>query len=163
MSRRPLLLSLALLAGVLPVAPAPAAAASGHGHSGFGAAMLRELNRVRARYHLATVRGDGRMSRGAAGHSRDMARHGYFAHGAWDGRVARASGSANDVGEVLGWLGRGNPSHEAAGMVRAWLSSPEHRHVLLDGAFSRVGIGRAVGRRGRERTAVYTVNFASSR
>jgi uncharacterized protein YkwD len=158
MSRR-LLVSLALLAGLLPVVSAPVAGAEGH--EGFGAAMLRELNRVRGRHHLASVREDGSMSRGAAAHSRDMARHGYFAHGAWSGRVARASHSANDLGEVLGWLARGNPAHEAAGMVRAWLNSPEHRHVLLDGDFSRIGIGRATSRRGSEQTALYTVDFAS--
>ena len=159
MSRRLPLIALALLAGALPVVPASAVAADGP--SRFGAAMLRELNRVRARYHLPQVRDDKRMSRGAAAHSRDMVRHGYFAHGAWSGRVARASNRANDLGEVLGWLGRSDAKHEASGMVHAWLNSPVHRHVLLDGHFSRVGIGRALGRSGSEQTAVYTVDFAS--
>lgn len=123
--------------------------------------MLRELNRMRASHHLPTVREDARMDRGAAGHSRDMARRGYFAHGPWPGRVMAAAGRARSVGEVIGWRVQTSPSSEAAAMVREWLGSPTHRHVLLQGGFGRVGIGRATASHGGHPTALYTVDFAS--
>ncbi len=119
--------------------------------------MLRELNRVRAVYRLPAVREDGRMDRGAFGHSRDMARRGYFAHGAWPGRVMAAAGRARGVGEVIGWRVQSSPRSEASAMVHEWLGSTTHRHVLLHGDFSRVGIGRATASRYGRPTALYTV------
>jgi uncharacterized protein YkwD len=139
---------------LLPAAPAVA------DDGGFTSAMLRQLNRVRASHHLATVREDGRMDRGALGHSRDMARHHYFAHGSWTGRVMAAAGSARSVGEVIGWRVQSSPSSEAANMVREWLGSPPHRQVLLSNRFSRIGIGRSTGTSGGHPTALYTVDFA---
>jgi uncharacterized protein YkwD len=154
LSRRFLLPAFAVLAGLLPIAPAAYAA-----QGPFGTAMLRELNRVRAHFHLPPVSDDSHMNDAAASHSRDMARHRYFAHGAWTGRVARAAGGAHSLGEVLGWLSHASPASEASSMVRNWLNSPEHRRVLLDGQFRRVGIGRATG----GWSAIYTVDFASAR
>lgn len=122
--------------------------------------MLRELNRVRASTYVTPVREDRSMDRGALGHSRDMARRGYFAHGSWPGRVMAAAGSARSVGEVIGWRVQSGPASEARNQVREWLASPPHRRVLLSGTFSRVGIGRATATRSGETTALYTVDFA---
>ncbi|HEX5147299.1 MAG TPA: CAP domain-containing protein [Conexibacter sp.] len=142
------------LATLLAVAPVGARA------DAFSGALLRQLNRVRAAHHLPAVREDGGMDRAAAGHSRDMARRGYFAHGSWPGRVMAAARSARSVGEVIGWQVRLGPGAEAAGMVRMWLGSPPHRHVLLHGGFNRVGIGRAGASRGGRPIALYTVDRA---
>jgi uncharacterized protein YkwD len=142
------------LATLLPAVPAVA-----H-EGGFASAMLRQLNRVRASHHLAAVSEDRRMDRAASGHSRDMARHGYFAHGSWAGRVMAAAGSAHSVGEVIGWRVQSSARSEAAGMVHDWLGSPPHRHVLLSDRFDRVGIGRATATSGGNPTALYTVDFA---
>lgn len=101
------------------------------------------------------------MDRGAAGHSRDMARHGYFAHGAWPGRVMAAAGRARSIGEVIGWRVTSAPGNEARAMVREWLGSPPHRRVLLDGDFRRVGVGRATATRAGHATALYTVDWAT--
>ncbi len=169
MSRRVLLPALAALASFvlaastsarLPVRHAQAARAQ---HDSFGSAMLRELNRVRARHRLAAVRLDERMSAQAQAHSRDMAEHGYFAHGTWSGRVARAAGHAHSVGEVLGWLARTSPRREASQVVHAWLRSPTHREVVLNGGFRRIGIGREIGALASTQAAIYTVDFASAR
>lgn len=122
--------------------------------------MLRELNRARAGHHLGVVREDRRMDRGALGHSRDMARRGYFAHGSWAGRVMAAAGSARSVGEVIGWRVQSSPASEASNMVREWLGSPPHRRALLSTRFTRVGIGRATSASGGNPTALYTVDFA---
>jgi uncharacterized protein YkwD len=148
-----------MLVALLPAAAPAAAVADGGG--GFASAMLRELNRVRASHHLPALREDGRMDRAATGHSRDMARRGYFAHGAWPGRVMAAAGRASSVGEVIGWRVQSSASSEAAGMVRDWLHSPPHRHVLLHGGFDRIGIGRATAAQDGHPTALYTVDWAS--
>jgi uncharacterized protein YkwD len=167
---RSILLSAALLGGALGsgaaarsgAATLPPLAHAAAKPAVFGPAVLRELNRVRARYHLHPVASDGRMSRGALEHSRDMARHHYFAHGAWSGRVDRAAGQAKSIGEVLGWLGRTSADSEARWLVKSWLASPPHRVVLLDGRFRRVGIGRAAAQFGSTAAAVYTVDFATN-
>lgn len=122
--------------------------------------MLRQLNRVRAGHHLGAVREDKRMDRGALGHSRDMARRGYFAHGSWPGRVMASAGSARSVGEVIGWRVQSDPGSEASNMVRDWLGSPPHRRTILSDRFSRIGIGRATATSGGKPTALYTVDFA---
>lgn len=159
-----LLAFLVLFLGVGPATPAHAAdAAASAAKPRFGPAVLKELNRIRARHDLPRVRIDGRMSRVAAAHSRDMRRRGYFSHGSWSARVARAAGSPSAVGEVLGWLTRSTPRREAKGIVRGWLRSPAHRSVLLDDAFRRVGIGRAAGPFAGQDAAVYTVDWASAR
>lgn len=152
----------ALLAGAT-AAPAPQSPVASAAAAGFGPAVLAELNRIRASSGLPKVGIDRRMSRTAAAHSRDMARRGYFGHGSWGSRVARASGSASAVGEVLGWLPRNSPRREAREIVRGWLNSPPHRQVLLDGQFRRIGIGRARGSLGGVSAAIYTVDWASAR
>lgn len=162
-----LLSALVLPGGVAaPALAAPAAgptASAAAAKARYGPAVLAELNRIRARADLPQVVSDRRLSRTAAAHSRDMARNGYFAHGAWGSRVAKASGSAAAVGEVLGWLGRTTPRSEAERVVRGWLDSPAHRAVLLDGGFRRVGIGRARGPLNGIDAAIYTVDWASAR
>lgn len=141
--------------------PGAAHAATPARSSGYMRAMLKELNRVRAGYHLPAVREDRRMDGTALGHSRDMARRGYFAHGSWSGRVMAAAGSARSVGEVIGWRVQSGPRSEASNLVREWLNSPPHRVVLLSGGFTRVGIGRAIGATPDGLpTGIYTVDFA---
>jgi uncharacterized protein YkwD len=129
----------------------------------YGHAVLAELNHVRRVHHLPTVRLDGRMSATAASHSRAIARSGSFAHGAWDVRVARASGDANALGETLGWMTRTSARGEASSIVHGWLASAPHRRILLDGRYRRIGIGRAKGRLDGQRAAIYTVDWASAR
>ena len=161
-AERPLIaLACALLALLPAAAPGKAAARSKPGP--FARALLHELNHARAQYRLATVRGDGRMDSGARAYSRAMARRGYVAHGSWTGRVAAASQQADGIGEVLGWLAPDDPRAEASWLVRAWLGSPTHRPVVLGASFRRVGIGRTTGWIGGERSAIYTVDFATAR
>jgi uncharacterized protein YkwD len=157
---RPLIALACALVALLPGAASAEAATAGDA-GGFTRAMLRELNRVRAGHRLSAVREDRPMDRGALGHSRDMARRGYFAHGSWTGRVMAAAGSARSVGEVIGWRVQGSAASEASNMVREWLGSPPHRQVLLSGGFTRVGIGRAIASTSDGRpSALYTVDFA---
>lgn len=157
-------LGLAAALGASPASAADAAAPQASAAAArFGPAVLAELNRIRAARGLPGVVADGRMARTASAHSRDMARRGYFAHGRWSPRVARAAGRPHAVGEVIGWLSRAQPSREARGIVQGWLRSAPHRHVLLDPGFRRVGIGRATGRLSGYSAAIYTVDWATAR
>ncbi|MGN6188871.1 MAG: CAP domain-containing protein [Conexibacter sp.] len=159
---RPLIALACALLALLPTA-APAAATPSSALGPFGRALLREVNHARAHFGLPAVRADARMDRVARGYSRTMAASGAVAHGAWSSRVGGASRHAGVIGEVLGWLAPGDPSGEAAWLVRSWLGSPYHRPVVLGASFRRVGIGRTTGWIGGELSAVYTVDFASAR
>ena len=151
-----------MLAALLPAAtPAQAAARSTLGP--FGRALLRELNHARAQYGLPAVRDDERMDSAARVHSHAMGTSGAVTHGSWTGRVAAAARHASSIGEVLGWRAPGSARSEAAWLVRAWLGSPYHRPVVLGASFRRVGIGRTTGTIRGERSAIYTVDFATAR
>ncbi len=162
------LLALTLLLPCLAVPPAGAGAASSSAGAPtasdpFQDALLRELNRVRTGRKLPAVRADRGLGGAAARHSRDMARRRYFAHGPWTTRVKAASGSARDVGEVIGWTSARDAAGEAAWMVRSWLESPTHRAIVLGRGFSRVGVGRATRAGGSGTDSIYTADFASAR
>jgi uncharacterized protein YkwD len=153
----------ALLAFVCVLSSLTLPAAASAARDEFRSAMLNELNRVRARHHLPSVRTDGRLNGAAVGWSRSMVRAGGIGHGAWASRVIAAAGRGSSVGEVVGWLVHRDPRGEAVSMVRDWLHSPPHRHVMLSRGFRRVGIGRATGPMQGLSAAVYTVDFASAR
>ncbi len=154
---KPALATLAALAACV----APAAAATPPG--GTAATLLRALNRARAQAHLAALRIDPRMSDTAGAYSREMARTRRIDHGSWTSRVARSAGTPDGSGEVIGWLTPGTAQAEASWVVNAWLNSPVHRRVLLDGSFRRIGIGRAASALTGSPTAIYTVDFATPR
>jgi len=126
-----------LLAGALA---GPAAGARAQGPSDSEASLLRAINLARAQHGVPPLRIDFRLSRAARGHSADMLRHQYFAHGSFGARV-RASGTFGPVfGENLAW----GPA-SAWWVVTHWLASPEHRSMLLRPGFRRVGVGALRG------------------
>jgi uncharacterized protein YkwD len=156
---RLLLLALAA-AAVLVLAPAARAdscalanaSRSSHSALSIARATVCEINRQRASHGLRAVTVRSRIARAAQRMASDMARRNYFAHvtpgGATLSDRLRQSGylrthRAWTVGEALGWgtLSDGTP----AGMVRAWLNSPEHRAILLSPQFRDVGVGVARG------------------
>ena len=109
------------------------------------------INSVRQAHGRAPLRLNAELSSAARGHSRDMVRRRYFAHNTPEGlspahRVARtgylSGGRRWRVGETLAWW-RG-PATPAA-IVRGWMHSPPHRHVLLEQSFRDVGIGMVLG------------------
>jgi uncharacterized protein YkwD len=120
------------------------------------ASLLQVMNAVRASHGLPTLRIDFRLERTARGHSADMLRHQYFAHGAFSSRV-HASGARGPVfGEDLAW----GPA-SASWVVSQWLASPGHRAVLLRRGFTRVGVGALRGRfAGNAGALVVTADFA---
>jgi uncharacterized protein YkwD len=156
-------LALASLASLVIGAAASQAAPAQVAQGAYGTAMLHALNHMRAHYGLPQYDVDARMNHSATAYAGVLARHGFFAHGAWQPRVARAARQSRPLGEVLGWLAPEGPRSEAGWLVNAWLHSAEHRRVLLDGSLRRVGIGRSVGEEGGRWAAVYTVDFAGAR
>jgi uncharacterized protein YkwD len=137
----------------------PAAGAQARPLSGSEASLFRTMNAVRTARGLAPLRVDIRLVRAARGHSVDMMRHQYFAHGSVARRALAAGAQGPLFGEDLAW-GRGVT---AQWVVDKWLASPTHRAVLLRPGFRRVGIGIAYGTFiGQGGAAVVTADFAGT-
>jgi uncharacterized protein YkwD len=143
----------AVLAFLLAVDRADAARRGGMNH-----ALLAAMNRARAIHGAAPLHPSRRLSRAARLHSGVMARSGVFSHGAFSTRVRRYT-RARVIGENLAWVPR---CHGTSGrVVRMWLASPAHRHILLAHAFHRVGLGARLGRVGTTTACLVTADFSS--
>lgn len=135
----------------------PVAGAQARALSGSEASLVRTMNAVRAGRGLAPLRVDFRLVRAARGHSADMMRRQYFAHGSVAGRALAAGARGPVFGEDLAW----GTGVTAGWVVSRWLASPAHRAVLLRPGFRRVGIGIAYGTFiGHGGAAVVTADFA---
>jgi uncharacterized protein YkwD len=136
-----------------------AAPAAGASLSSPESALLRQMNGVRAAHGLAPLRLDVRLQGAARFHSHEMLAGDVFEHGAFASRMARFHVTGSLAGENLAWgIGR---SGTAAGIVAAWLASPEHRANLLRPSFTRVGVGELTGGfLGHAGARVVTADFA---
>lgn len=113
------------------------------------AATLCLVNDERLRFGESGLIEDPRLTSAAAGHSRDMDEHDYFAHTSPSGETLlmriQASGfipNANvgyTLGENIAWgtLWLGTPR----AIVKAWMQSPGHRANILNGSYRYTGIG----------------------
>jgi uncharacterized protein YkwD len=136
---------------------APSAGAKGPGLTSSEASLLDSMNAVRKSNGLPALRVDFHLVRAARGHSADMMRRQYFAHGSMAGRVVAAGAHGPLFGEDLAWATGIN----ATWVVTRWLASPAHRAVLLRPGFRRVGIGYAFGTFiGHGGAGVVTADFA---
>jgi uncharacterized protein YkwD len=163
---RPVLLAMrglvAVLAITLVIAVRPARAASPRLDRG-EAAVVRAINRVRARQHLPRLRADARLDRAADLHSVQMLRADRLTHGLFASRVRRFVPS-QAVGETLAWIPRFScRQRRVRRVVRMWMHSAPHRAILLSGHFRRVGVGRRRGRIGSFSACVVTADFTSAR
>jgi uncharacterized protein YkwD len=143
----------AILFASAVAAPAGARQANSAGPARISTAMralesgiLADLNRVRTQHGLVPLRPSGRLNAAASQHSREMARVGYFSHNSADGsafwrRIQRfypSSGYGSwSVGENLLWS---SPDVDAAGAIKMWMGSPEHRANLLNPSWREVGL-----------------------
>jgi uncharacterized protein YkwD len=151
--QRQVLLALAVFLAVL----IPAAAAEARGLTSPEASLFTTMNAVRQSHGLAPLRVDFHLVQAARGHSADMMRRQYFAHGAVAHRVVRAGARGPLFGENLAW----SSGLTAQWVVDRWLASPTHRAVLLRPAFRRVGIGISFGTFiGHGGAGVVTADFA---
>ena len=136
---------------------ATAAEAEAKGLSNSEISLLTTMNSVRTSRGLAPLRVDSHLLRAARGHSADMLRRQYFAHGAVAGRALAAGARGPLFGEDLAW----GTNVTARWVVNQWLASPSHRSVLLRPGFRRVGIGIVFGTfAGHGGAEVVTADFA---
>jgi uncharacterized protein YkwD len=136
---------------------ATAAEAEAKGLSNSETSLLTTMNSVRTSRGLAPLRVDSHLLRAARGHSADMLRRQYFAHGAVAGRALAAGARGPLFGEDLAW----GTNVTARWVVNQWLASPSHRSVLLRPGFRRVGIGIVFGTfAGHGGAEVVTADFA---
>ncbi len=108
--------------------------------------ILREVNHVRRAHGLVPLKLSSRLAAAAAGHSRSMARKGYFAHRSADGpvfwkRIERFYPTSDyrywEVGENLVWAARKLGAKQA---VRMWMKSKPHRANLLNPRWRQIGL-----------------------
>jgi uncharacterized protein YkwD len=136
---------------------APSAGAQALSLTSSESSLLTTMNSVRKSHGLPALRIDFHLVRAARGHSADMMRRQYFAHGSVSGRVVAAGARGPLFGEDLAWAQGIN----ASWVVNAWLASPGHRSVLLRPGFRRVGVGYAFGTFiGHGGAGVVTADFA---
>jgi uncharacterized protein YkwD len=136
-------------------------------------ATICEVNAQRAAHGLAPLQGDASLARAARGHARDMVQEDVFAHQVPGGaplnkRVRSAGyGGASErwgVGEVLAW-GTGQRATPAQ-TVRAWMNSPGHRQIILDGSYREAGPAIVTGvpkKRAGSNGATYAIDVGWKR
>ena len=148
----------ALLAGVTA---SGAASRPGHANrllTAREAALVAEINSVRATHLLPRLHVDPRLVRAARSHSRDMLRRQYFAHGDFGRRILRFGVRGHMFAENLVW---GSGIMSASTDVAEWLASPPHRANLLDPNLRRVGVATPIGSfSGFSPATVVTADFA---
>jgi uncharacterized protein YkwD len=126
--------------------------------------VLVLFNEQRAAHGLKPLTIDDKLTRAADSHSADMLNRGYFAHDGprekWDVRVRRYV-QRSLIGEILS---EGSGYYATpAGMVHAWMHSPEHRRVILTPELRLVGLGVATGTyQGQDDVALATADFSSN-
>jgi uncharacterized protein YkwD len=148
--RKPSMTAALVVAAMSLAVPAPALARQDRAELNIASAV----NAVRTSHGLRPLVFDGRLERAAAGHSLAMARSGVLTHApslSWRLRTPHARLS-RVLGETLAWMPR-RTRDLTRSVIRAWLASPPHRAALLDGRFSRIGVGRHRGAGGTFVTA----------
>ncbi|MFH8404316.1 CAP domain-containing protein [Streptomyces sp. NPDC018019] len=113
------------------------------------AAVVRLVNRERAKAGCRPVRAHRTVTEAAQRHSGHMARADSLSH-----RERGGSGPGNRLSAVgYDWRRAGENiargQLDAAEVVRAWARSPEHRVVLADCSFRHAGVGIDTGTGGR--------------
>jgi uncharacterized protein YkwD len=103
------------------------------------AAVLYQINRARVAHHLRRLRLRASISDSARRQSLRMMRAGSLFHTADLVHLLLSTTTATRWGENVGEGG------SIAGIRRAWMGSPLHRHNILDRRFSRGGIGVVYG------------------
>ena len=141
-----LLLGVALSVGARADADSgvpPTPLASGGATIGPGElAVVQLINTFRTQNGVAPLLVGPALSRAAQAHSSDMARRGYFDHGAFVTRLRSFGVRAPYLGENIA---AGTRPLAPTTIVRMWIKSPPHRENLLDRSFRRIGVGVAGG------------------
>ena len=127
-------------------------------------ALVKEMNRVRAKRGLRALRARATLTRPARAHSRYLLRHGKFAHEGrggkpfWTRLVAAGYPRSRTMGENLA-MTYGSGLDVARRTVRMWMKSPGHRANLLNPRFRHTGAG--VARSADFSTVILTADYGS--
>jgi len=122
------------------------------------AAMFSQHNQQRAGAGLGALSVDASLTNIARRRAQDMAANNYFAHTSPTGETAFTL--MNGVGYVYAIAGeniaRNNyPDGESVSVAMSgFMNSPGHRANILDGRYTKVGIGMAVDANGMKYFAV---------
>jgi uncharacterized protein YkwD len=113
-----------------------------------GGSVLCLVNAQRTSRGLPALRPAAKLRLAAARYSREMVDKSFFDHVSPSGstlssRVRLAGYGGRTLGENIGW-GTGNLATPAA-IVQAWMDSPPHRAVILNGRYREGGVGVAAG------------------
>lgn len=125
-------------------------ACPGDEQSATAAALVCDLNTVRAQHGLQPLRPDARLAAAAQDLATDMAAHHFLSHISSDGRTPlerlTASGYMGLGALVLENLDWGSDVFSSPlATTYAWMNSDTHRAHLLDPAVRDVGVGIARG------------------
>ena len=126
------------------------------------------INNRRSNHGIARLHGNRDLATAAKRHSRRMVRDKFYSHSSLTGaspldRVLRTDyllgSDSYAVGENLAWWSRWKAKPKA--IVRSWMHSPSHQHVILNPTYRHIGIGVARGapEKGVRRAATYTADF----
>jgi uncharacterized protein YkwD len=136
--------------------------------------VLANVNALRRQHGLVPLRLCSGLEAAAREHSTQMARRGYFGHssaggGPFDRRVSRFYPRDGrhywSIGENLLWS---SPDVDAAGALRAWVNSPEHRKNMLMAGWREIGlaavhVASAPGAYGGREVTILTADFGVRR
>lgn len=119
--------------------------ASDHMAAVISAVMVDLTNEDRQKEDLGTLKVNPTLVAAAQAKANDMAKKGYFAHDAPDGKTSwywfkEAGYSFAYAGENLAV-----DFTDSDDVVEAWMDSPTHRANILDSRFTEIGIATAVG------------------
>lgn len=114
--------------------------------------LLQIANQARTSRGLPPVQLDDRLTAIARSRSIDMVARNYFSHQNPDGKyfedyLAEAGIGFQKAGEILA-QNNYDEGQTAAVAIDGFLNSPPHRDILLDGEYTRVGVGHAVSASG---------------
>jgi uncharacterized protein YkwD len=125
--------------------------------------VFKLLNQIRRDHKLPQFTFSAALRSAAREHSADMLSRHYFEHNSpnetFDHRIRRHLDSSL-VGENIAW-GTGRYS-TPEGIVKLWMHSPTHRHIILMRSLHRIGLGVAIGTfAGSPDAAMATADFAA--
>jgi len=133
--------------GALLLAPVGTSARSGASfRSSTERVVFKLLNEIRRDHHLPQFRYSVALRSAAREHSADMLTRHYFEHNSpnetFDHRIRRHLDSSL-VGENIAW-GTGRYA-TPEGLVKLWMTSPTHRHIILMRSLHRIGLNQLLG------------------
>jgi uncharacterized protein YkwD len=127
-------------------APAPPPPAAAVAPDGWATDMLGRVNAERAAAGVGPLSWCPALGRAAQAHTDDQMVHGTMTHTGSDGSNI---GIRADRAGYRGWSTLGeNVAYgypDVSAVMTAWMNSPGHKANLLNGSFTNVGFGHAVG------------------